>query len=147
MSLKNVDVRTAHRLQTEDDHAYVDVRSVPEYENGHPTGARNVPLLHMDARTGQMQPNPEFLDVIRAHFSPDTKLLIGCQMGGRSAQAGQMLLAAGYGDVTNVLGGFGGDRDRMTGQIINEGWVDAGLPVEHETSAGGGYAELRQKVT
>ena len=147
MNPKNVDVRTAHQLQTEGDHAYVDVRSVPEYENGHPAGARNVPLLHLDARTGQMQPNPEFLDVIRANFAPDAKLLVGCQMGGRSAQAGQILLAAGYEDVTNVLGGYGGARDRMTGQIINEGWVDAGLPVEQETSAGNGYDELRQKVT
>ena len=95
MSLKNVDVRTAHQLQIEGDHAYVDVRSVPEYEKGHPAGARNVPLLHLDAQTGQMQPNAEFLDVIRANFAPGTKLLVGCQMGGRSAQAGQILLGAG----------------------------------------------------
>ncbi len=147
MSLKNVDVRTAHQLQIEGDHAYVDVRSVPEYEKGHPAGARNVPLLHLDAQTGQMQPNAEFLDVIRANFAPGTKLLVGCQMGGRSAQAGQILLGAGYEDVTNVLGGYGGARDRMTGQIANEGWVDAGLPVEQETPAGSGYDELRQKVT
>ena len=146
MSLKNVDVRTAHQLQAED-HTYIDVRSIPEYDNGHPPGARNVPLLHRDAQTGQMQPNPDFLEVIRANFPPDAKLLIGCQMGGRSTQAGQMVLSAGYEDVTNVVGGYGGARDRMTGHVVSEGWVDAELPVEHETVRGHGYKELRQKAT
>ena len=95
-----------------------------------------------------MQPNPDFLSVIRANFEPDApSCSIGCQMGGRSAQAGQMLLAAGYEEVTNVLGGYNGARDQVTGQAINEGWVDAGLPTERETPVGHGYDELRQKVT
>ena len=147
MGLKNVDVRIAYQLQNEGDHAYVDVRSVPEYENGHPAGARNVPLLHLNPQSGSMQPNPDFVAVIRANFEPGAKLLIGCQMGGRSTQAGQVLLAAGYEDVTNVLGGYGGARDRVTGQPVNEGWVDAGLPTEQETPTGRGYDELREKIT
>ena len=123
MSLKNVDVQTAYRLQSDDGYIYVDVRSVPEYESGHAKGADNVPLLHLDAATRQMRPYPR-----------GTKLLIGCQMGGRSTQASQLLLSAGYEDVTNVQGGFGGARDPRTGQLIAEGWVDAGLPVEGEES-------------
>ena len=147
MSLKNVDVRGAERLQNDGNHTYVDVRSVPEFERGHPAGARNVPLLHLDPQTGRMQPNPEFLTVMRANFEPGAKLLVGCQMGGRSAQAGQMLVAAGYEDVTNVVGGYGGARDRFTGQLINEGWADAGLPVEQGSPAGCGYDDLRKQVT
>ena len=147
MSLKQVDVKTAHQLLAEQDHAYVDVRSIPEFQEGHPAGASNVPLLHHDPQSGQMQPNPEFLAVMQANYAPETKLLIGCQMGGRSSQAGQILLAAGYQDVANVVGGFGGARDRMTGQVISEGWADAGLPVDQDTPPGSGYEELRQKTS
>ena len=134
MSLKNVDVQTAYRLQSDDGYIYVDVRSVSEYESGHAKGADNVPLLHLDAATRQMRPNPDFLSVMQDKYPRGTKLLIGCQMGGRSTQASQLLLSAGYEDVTNVQGGFGGARDPRTGQLIAEGWVDAGLPVEGEES-------------
>ena len=146
MSLTHVDVRKAHDLQSDSDHIYVDVRSMPEFENGHPAGARNVPLLNLDRHTGQMRPNPEFLAVMQANYPPESKLLIGCQMGSRSAQAGQILVTAGYQNVANVLGGFGGAQDRMTGQII-EGWADAGLPVERDTPPENGYEALRKKAS
>ena len=146
MSLTHVDVKTAHELQSDDDHIYVDVRSIPEFENGHPSGARNVPLLNLDRQTGQMRPNPDFLAVMQANYPPESKLLIGCQMGGRSAQAGQILVTAGYQNIANVLGGFGGAQERMTGQII-EGWAGAGLPVERDAPPENGYEALRQKVS
>ena len=145
MSLKHVDVKTAHKLQSDDGHTYVDVRSIPEFENGHPAGAHNVPLLNLDRQTGQMRPNPEFLAVMQANYPPDSKLLIGCQMGGRSAQAGEILVAEGYQNVANVLGGFGGSQDRMTGQIT-EGWVDAALPVERDAPSANVYKTLQQNA-
>ena len=52
---------------------YLDVRSIPEFQAGHPAGAFNVPLLHADPVTRQMRPNREFLDVVRANFPPETK--------------------------------------------------------------------------
>ena len=146
MSLTHVDVRTAHELQSDDDHTYVDVRSIPEFESGHPAGARNVPLLNLDSQTGQMSPNPEFLAVMQANYPSDSKLLIGCQMGGRSAQAGRILVTAGYQNIANVMGGFGGAQDRMTGQVV-EGWADAGLPVERDAPPENGYEALRQKAS
>ena len=93
-----------------------------------------------------MVPNPDFLAVMQANYPPETKLLIGCQMGGRSAQAGQLLVSAGYEDVTNVQGGYGGARDPRTGQQLAEGWVDAGLPVEHEAATGHRYDDLKEKA-
>jgi len=143
MSLKHVDVKTARELQSDHGHTYVDVRSIPEFEKGHPEGAHNVPLLNLDPQTGQMRPNAEFLSVMQANYPQDAKLLIGCQMGGRSAQAGQILLTAGYQDVSNVLGGFGGARDRATGQVVSQGWVDAGLPVAQEAPPEHRYETLR----
>lgn len=131
MSVKNITVREAHQKQAEG-YIYVDVRSAPEFEAGHPAGAVNVPLLHRDAQTGQMVPNREFLHVMQSNFAPGAKLLIGCQVGGRSAQAAQLLDGSGYVNVSNVLGGYGGARDPMTGAVRAEGWAQAGLPVESE---------------
>lgn len=146
MSVKQVGVKDAHTLQTDEGYTYIDVRSTPEYDQGHPAGALNVPLLHFDPATRQMQPNLDFLAVVKATQAADAKLLIGCQMGGRSARAAEMLVAAGYTDVSNVLGGFGGARDQFTGQVVNEGWAQAGLPVESAAPPGGSYDELRSKV-
>ena len=143
MPIKNVSVREAHAKQAEG-YTYVDVRSIPEFEMGHPAGAVNVPLLHHDQRTGMMMPNRDFLDVMHANFPADARLLLGCQVGARSAQAAQMLSASGYTDVLNVAGGFGGGRDPMTGTFV-EGWVQASLPVD--SSRDGSYEALRAKAS
>jgi rhodanese-related sulfurtransferase len=145
MPVKNVTVKDAHDRQA-GGHTYVDVRSVPEFEQGHPAGAVNVPLLHYDERTGQMIPNRDFLQVMHANFSPDTPLLIGCQVGGRSVQAAQILVASGYQDVSNVLGGFGGARDPITRRMRDEGWATAGLPVESGSAEGRSYEDLRART-
>ena len=147
MTVRHVGVQEAHQLQTSDGYTYVDVRSVPEYENGHPKGAHNVPLLHLDSQTGQMGPNPEFLAVMQANYQTDAKLLIGCQVGGRSARAAQLLAGAGYESAVNVKGGFGGARDPATGEVIDEGWVQSGLPVDTGGDDDAGYDALRRNAT
>lgn len=146
MSAKHIGVHEAHQMQSDDGYTYVDVRSVPEYENGHPAGAHNVPLLHYDEQTGQMRPNPEFLLVMQANYPSDAKLLIGCQVGGRSARAAQLLDDSGYETVVNVKGGFGGHRDPASGQVIDDGWAASELPVDSGPSETFGYAALRGKT-
>ena len=146
MSVKQIDVRQAHELQSNNGYTYVDVRSVPEYDKGHPAGAHHVPLLHFDAASGRMVPNPDFLRVMQANFPTDAKLLIGCQVGGRSSQAAQILESAGYADLSNVMGGFGGARDPATGQVHAEGWIHAALPVETDATPDGSYADLQQNA-
>jgi rhodanese-related sulfurtransferase len=145
MSFENVTVREAHDKQREG-YTYVDVRSIPEFEQGHPAGAVNVPLIHRDPHTGQMMPNREFLDVMRANFRSDARLLIGCQTGGRSEQAAETLLLAGFTEVVNVPGGFGGARDPLTGAVRAEGWTQAALPVETGRAGGGRYEALHAKL-
>ncbi|HEX9507162.1 MAG TPA: rhodanese-like domain-containing protein, partial [Myxococcales bacterium] len=73
---------------------YLDVRSEPEFEQGHPAGAINCPLMH--AGPSGMMPNPDFLQVVEAVLPKDSRLVIGCQSGGRSLRAAQVLESAGY---------------------------------------------------
>ena len=67
--------------------------------------------------------------------------MIGCQMGGRSQNAAEILAGAGYGDVANVLGGYGGAP-----HMGHAGWVQAGLPVERQADAAREYDALRKKA-
>jgi rhodanese-related sulfurtransferase len=140
MTIKHITVEQAQRQQASGAQ-YLDVRSIPEFEAGHPDGAFNIPLLHVDRATGQMRPNPDFVSVVRATFAPDAQLVIGCKMGGRSAQACEILANAGYRDVANVLGGFSGAP-----QFGHRGWVEAGLPVEAAADPSREYEALRKKA-
>src|SRR3954469_10857802 len=140
MTIKQSTVQQAHQQQTSGA-TYLDVRSIPEFEQGHPAGAFNVPLLHLDPATGQMRPNPEFLPGVRANFAADTAMVIGCKMGGRSQQACEILASAGYGDVANVLGGFSGAP-----QMGQRGWAQEGLPVDTAPDPSHDYAALSKKA-
>jgi len=125
----------------EQGHIYVDVRSVPEFEAGHVPGSFNVPLHH--ASPGGMVPNPEFLEVMSKAFGKDEKLVMGCRSGARSQRAAEILVAAGYTSVANLLTGFDGTRDNF-GRTI-PGWSRVGLPVETGIPAGQGYEDAKQR--
>ena len=107
-------------------YTYLDVRSTPEFERGHPAGAVSVPL--MEAGPGGMQPNPNFLSQVQAKFPPESKLVVGCEAGGRSARAVAALEASGYTHLADQRAGFGGAKDGA-GRVTEPGWRDAGLPI------------------
>jgi rhodanese-related sulfurtransferase len=121
---------------------YVDVRSIPEFEAGHPAGAANVPLLHF--QNGRMAPNPDFERVMAANYPKDAKLVIGCKSGGRSLQAAGLLEASGYTSVVDMRGGFSGEHDSF-GRVSLAGWADSNLPVASAAAADRTYAALSQK--
>src|SRR5580765_3596267 len=91
-------------LERNRDAVYLDVRTEAEFEAGHPAGARNIPLVFLDRATHQPRPNPEFVAAVERHVPRTAKLLVGCQSGGRSPRACELLAAAGYADVTNEIG-------------------------------------------
>ena len=122
---------------------YLDVRSIPEFEGGHPTGAVNVPLMH--AQGGRMASNPDFQAVVEASFPRDAKLVIGCKSGGRSLQAASLLSSLGFTSVVDVRGGFSGERDGL-GRVTAQGWSDAGLPVSTAVEPGKAYGDLLSKI-
>jgi rhodanese-related sulfurtransferase len=98
----------------------------------------------MHAQAGRMAPNADFQKVVQANFPPDTKLVVGCKSGGRSAQAVGLLTTLGYQNLADVRGGFGGERDAM-GRTAVAGWIEAGLPVATNADAGKAYVDLQKK--
>lgn len=134
----------AVRLMTEEDYIYIDVRSIPEFEAGHPDPAVNIPLLHADPETGQMKPNPDFIKVVEANYPKDTKLVMGCRSGQRSGRAAELLQQVGYTAAVNMRCGYSGEMNQLQ-QIINAGWMELGLPTSTENGDGVGYESLSAK--
>ncbi|MGA2408898.1 MAG: rhodanese-like domain-containing protein [Candidatus Binataceae bacterium] len=122
---------------------YLDVRTEGEFAQGHPTDALNVPVVFIKG-PGQMQLNPDFAEVVEKTIPKDTVLIVGCMAGGRSQRACEILEEAGYTNLTNVRGGYGGARD-ASGEVVTPGWRDAGLPVSTELGDSS-YASLRGKA-
>lgn len=103
------------------------MRTAPEFEEGHPAGARNVPLLVVDPATGMRRPNVRFVDEVRERFGSDARLVICCQSGGRSVRAAALLAEAGFREVVDQRAGWAGER-APGGKLRTPGWKDAGLP-------------------
>ena len=69
----------------------VDVRTPQEFAEGHLPGAVNIPLDQLERRVGEIG-------------APDTKVVLYCRTGRRSAQAEGLLRARGFQDVLNLGG-------------------------------------------
>ena len=132
------------KLKSGEDVVYIDVRTESEFAAGHPAGAVNIPVAFPDPGRGMVR-NPEFVKVVEAHFPKDKKLILGCQAGPRSNAAASLLQQAGYEEIFNMLGGFGGMRD-SGGRVIAPGWSSLGLPVSDENGEGSSYQSLKAKA-
>ncbi len=115
-------------------YAYLDVRSVPEFETGHPQGAYNIPLMH--ATPGGMSPNTRFMEDVAKTFPQDAKIVIGCKSGGRSVSAAGLLELAGYRDLLEQRAGFDGNGREP-------GWRDTALPQSTTAEPGRAYTDLK----
>lgn len=130
-------------LKNNPDALYLDVRTEAEFAAGHPEGAINIPVVFIKG-PGKMEVNPDFVEVAEKVLPKTRKLVVGCMAGGRSQRACEMLEEAGYTDLTNVMGGFSGQRDG-SGAVVVPGWRDAGLPVSTDIS-GNSYQVQRKKA-
>jgi rhodanese-related sulfurtransferase len=130
MSVKNINPEQAKEiLDSDTGSVYIDVRTEQEFTNGHVPKSINIPVVWPDQATRQMTPNPDFVKTVSSHFAKDKRIIVGCQAGGRSQFAADLLVQEGFQDVSNMQGGFGGARDPM-GRIIVQGWSQLGYPVE-----------------
>ncbi len=84
----------------------LDVRQPEEYQAGHISGAKLIPLPELNRRMREL--------------SHSRAIICVCHTGSRSRSASRQLLAAGY-NVTNLKGGM-------------IGWQRAGLPVKKGSS-------------
>lgn len=121
---------------------YLDVRSVQEFDGGHPRGAYNIPLLELTPRG--MEPNPSFLAEVEANFSKDHPVIVGCRSGQRSLRAAEMMAAAGFARVVDLRPGYAGVTDPF-GRVLEQGWHAEGLPISTEPEPGRSYDELSPK--
>src|SRR5262245_27515192 len=145
MSIEQLIAEEAQALMTQDRNiVYLDVRTVPEFEAGHPPAALNIPVVIPDPALHKMVPNPDFLSTVEAALPTDARIIVGCMSGGRSQFAAEVLADAGYREVANLQGGFGGARDRM-GRLLVPGWQDHGLPEEAGDGGERSYANLLKR--
>ena len=140
MTIPEINVQEARRrLDAGEADVYLDVRTVAEFDAGHAPGAVNIPVLFMDPSTGGRQANPEFVELVKSTVPADARIICGCKSGGRSAVATELLLNAGYKDVVNMVGGFGGRPDAP-------GWNTLGYPTTTEAGAGESYASIVEQA-
>lgn len=74
------------------------------------------------------QPNPAFLEELKAQVPQNTMVMFICRSGARSHSAAAAASVAGYRQAFNVLEGFEGDRDAHGHRNTVGGWRVAGLP-------------------
>ena len=145
MAVKEVTPQQAHdTLQSDVGTVYIDVRTEREVAAGHPQGAVNIPVAFPDPPRGLVM-NADFVKVVESNFAKDKKIIVGCQAGPRSNAAAGLLQQAGYREVSNMLGGFGGMRDPM-GNVIAPGWSSLDLPVGQDNGEAVSYESLAAKA-
>ena len=82
------------KFKAGDDFQLIDVREVDEYEEIRIANAINIPLSEIQFRMDEI--------------SEDKPVILVCRSGNRSAMAGDMLSANGYGEVYNLMEGMMG---------------------------------------
>lgn len=116
-------------------YVYVDVRTVQEFEAGHPAGSYNIPAF-LPGPSG-MALNPAFVGEMKAHFALETSIVLGCRTGARSLSALRILEAEGFTDLVDNEAGW-------LGTPASVGWSAAGLPSATVAEAGRDYASLKR---
>lgn len=81
----------------------LDVRSKEEFQSGHITGSRLIPLEQLESRL--------------AELSKERQIVCVCRSGRRSGMAASRLQQAGYTDVLNMSGGM-------------VAWANQGYPIK-----------------
>ena len=119
----------------------LDVRTVKEFEDGHPAGAINVPVA-VPGLWG-LEPNPDFLAVVAAAVPKDAEVIATCRTGQRSMMACQMLAADGWTKLANLRPGWAGHVDGR-GRVQEAGWAALNLPSESGPQDGRNFEDLKR---
>lgn len=107
----------------------VDVRSAEERKFvGHVPDSVHVPW----ATGTSLTRNPRFVRELEARTGKDTRILLLCRSGKRSALAAEAAAQAGFTQAFNVLEGFEGEIDAQQHRGGQDGWRFHGLPWQQD---------------
>lgn len=124
---------------------FIDVRTRAEVEFVGMTDMvdANIPYMVHDSegwndkkKHFNSEPNSNFSiaveDVVKSKgFDKNSKIIVMCRSGSRSAKAANLLSQLGYKNVYSVVDGFEGDKAKSgvrKGHRVVNGWKNAGLP-------------------
>ncbi len=122
----------------------LDVRTPEEFVFvGHAPMAWNIPFALQtyewdpEKKALRWELNPDFVAAVKDWAGPDDMILASCRSGGRSAMAINMLAAAGFAKVHNILDGMEGSQVKdpdsvFDGMRMKNGWKNSGLPWTYE---------------
>lgn len=118
----------------------LDVRTLEEYIFvGHADMAVNINLAtqsyEWDEEKGMfaIEPNPDFIDLVKSWAKKDDTILVMCRSGGRSAMAVNIMAQNGFINVYNMIDGMEGDLVKDKESVfykkrMKNGWKNAGNP-------------------
>lgn len=129
----------------------IDCRTPEEYIFiGHAPMACNIPnefVTHKfdEKKKPVMEPNPDYLSLVKKKFSSDDIILIMCRSGARSANSVNILEEAGFKRVYNITDGFEGDEVKdplstFNGKRLRNGWKNAGNPWTYDIDTNLAYS-------
>lgn len=125
---------------------FLDIRTRSEINFlGMPTNAdANIPYFMPESwdnwdskkKNFKLSPNSNFLPAVeerlaRKGLNKDSKIVLICRSGSRSAKAADLMAKAGYTNVYTVVDGYEGDKSKnktTKGQRVVNGWKNSGLP-------------------
>ncbi|XP_071737525.1 rhodanese-like domain-containing protein 9, chloroplastic [Rutidosis leptorrhynchoides] len=164
--IEYVNAEDAKRLISDEGYSIVDVRDKSQYERAHIKSCRahiksckHVPLFieNTDNDPGTIvkrqlhnnfsglfyglpftKPNPEFVQSVKSQFSPDSKILVVCQEGLRSAGAANKLEAAGFQNIACITSGL---------QSVQPGLFDVEGSIELKDAGKAGLVQVQGKIS
>nr|XP_016470056.1 PREDICTED: rhodanese-like domain-containing protein 9, chloroplastic [Nicotiana tabacum] len=154
-----VNADEAKKLVAVEGYAVLDVRDKTQFERAHIKNCYHVPLFveNTDNDLGTIvkrqlhnnfsglfyglpftKPNPEFVPSVKSQFSPESKLLLVCQEGLRSAAAAQRLDEAGYENIACITSGL---------QTVKPGTFDSVGSKELQDAGKAGLVTIQGKIS
>ncbi|XP_010524353.1 PREDICTED: rhodanese-like domain-containing protein 9, chloroplastic isoform X2 [Tarenaya hassleriana] len=157
--VKFVNGEEAKQLIAVEGYAVVDVRDKTQFERAHIKSCHHAPLFieNQDNDLGTIvkrtlhnnfsglffglpftKLNPEFVRAVRSQFSPESKLLLVCQEGLRSAAAANQLEKAGFENIACVTSGL---------QSVKPGTFDSVGSTELQDAGKAGLVTIQGQIS
>ncbi|KAI4348753.1 hypothetical protein L6164_009436 [Bauhinia variegata] len=154
-----VNADQAKELVAAEEYTVLDVRDKTQFDRAHIKSCYHVPLFveNKDNDPGTIikrtlhnnfsglffglpftKPNPEFVQSVKSQFPPESKLLIVCQEGLRSAAAARKLEDAGFSNIACITSGL---------QTVKPGTLDSVGSRELQDAGKAGLVTIQGKIS